>query len=158
MDKKTEATSPEEQREPRTLSASEIQQIIPHRFPFLLVDRIVDYEPGSWAKGIKCVSMNEQFFCGHFPQEPVMPGVLILESLAQTGAVAVLSLPENAGKTAYFGGVKKCRFKQKVVPGDVLELYSELVEQKGPVGYAKAVAKVDGKVACSAELMFAIGD
>ena len=148
----------EEQREPRTLNSNEIQQIIPHRYPFLLVDRVVDYEPGIWAKGIKCVTANEQFFCGHFPAEHVMPGVLILEALAQVGAIAVLSLPENAGKTAYFGGVKKCRFKQKVVPGDVLELYSELIEQKGPVGFAKSIAKVDGKVTCSAELMFAIGN
>lgn len=146
-----------EQREPRTLTSNEIQQILPHRYPFQLVDRIVDYEPGAWADGIKCVTVGEQFFCGHFPQEHVMPGALILEALAQVGAVMMLSLPENQGKIAYFGGVNKCRFKHKVVPGDVLELHCELIDQHGPVGHGKAVARVNGKVACQAELTFAIG-
>ena len=139
------------------LDIKEIMEILPHRPPFLLVDRIVACEPGKSAKGIKCVTMNEPFFPGHFPGQPIMPGVLILEALAQTGAVAALSLPENKGKLAIFGGVKNCRFKKQVIPGDVLELSCELVEQRGPVGYGKAVARVDGKIAAQAELTFVIG-
>lgn len=138
------------------LDIKEIMEILPHRPPFLLVDRIVECEPGKSAKGIKCVSMNEPFFPGHFPGQPIMPGVLILEALAQTGAVAALSLPENRGKLAVFGGVKNCRFKKPVTPGDVLELSCELVEQRGPIGYGKAVARVDGKIAAQAELTFVI--
>ena len=138
------------------LDIKEIMEILPHRPPFLLVDRIVECEPGKSAKGIKCVSMNEPFFPGHFPGQPIMPGVLILESLAQTGAVAALSLPENRGKLAVFGGVKNCRFKKPVTPGDVLELSCELVEQRGPIGYGKAVARVGGKIAAQAELTFVI--
>ena len=140
------------------LSNKEIQEILPHRYPFLLVDKVTDYEPGKWAKGIKCVSANEMHFLGHFPGEPVMPGVLIIEALAQVGAIAALSLPENKGKLAFFGGIKNARFKKKVVPGDVLEMECEMTEQRGPVGFAKATAKVDGKVACTAEIMFAIGE
>ena len=112
------------------LNSNQIAQILPHRFPFALVDRITDYEPGQWAKGIKCVSVNEQFFCGHFPQEHVMPGVLILEAMAQVGAVAILSLPENRGKIALFGGVKNARFKRKVIPGDVLEMECTLTNRR----------------------------
>ena len=138
------------------LDSKEIMEILPHRPPFLLVDRIVECEPGKSAKGIKCVSMNEPFFPGHFPGQPIMPGVLILEALAQTGAVAALSLPENRGKLAVFGGVKNCRFKKPVTPGDVLELSCELVEQRGPIGYGKAVARVGGKIAAQAELTFVI--
>ena len=138
------------------LDIKEIMEILPHRPPFLLVDRIVECEPGKSAKGIKCVSMNEPFFPGHFPGQPIMPGVLILEALAQTGAVAALSLPENRGKLAVFGGVKNCRFKKPVTPGDVLELSCELVEQRGPIGYGKAVARVGGKIAAQAELTFVI--
>ena len=140
------------------LNSNQIAQILPHRFPFALVDRITDYEPGQWAKGRKCVSVNEQFFCGHFPQEHVMPGVLILEALAQTGAVAALSLPENRGKIALFGGVKNARFRRQVVPGDVLTLECELVEQHGPVGIGKVTAWVDGVRAANAELTFVITD
>ena len=138
------------------LDIKEIMEILPHRPPFLLVDRIVECEPGKSAKGIKCVSMNEPFFPGHFPGQPIMPGVLILEALAQTGAVAALSLPENRGKLAVFGGVKNCRFKKPVTPGDVLELSCELVEQRGPIGYGKAVARVGGKIAAQGELTFVI--
>ena len=138
------------------LDIKEIMEILPHRPPFLLVDRIVECEPGKSAKGIKCVSMNEPFFPGHFPGQPIMPGVLILEALAQTGAVAALSLPENRGKLAVFGRVKNCRFKKPVTPGDVLELSCELVEQRGPIGYGKAVARVGGKIAAQAELTFVI--
>ena len=139
------------------LNIEEIQEIIPHRPPFLLVDKITDYVPGEWAKGIKAVTVNEPFFVGHFPQYKVMPGVLIIEALAQVGAVAILSLPENKGKLAFFGGIKNARFKKQVRPGDVLELSCELIERRGPIGFGKAVAKVDGKVAAQGELTFAIG-
>ena len=138
------------------LNSNQIAQILPHRFPFALVDRITDYEPGQWARGRKCVSTNEQFFCGHFPQEHVMPGVLILEAMAQVGAVAILSLPENRGKIALFGGVKNARFKRKVIPGDVLEMECVLTKRRGPVGIGECKATVDGELACSAELIFAI--
>ena len=136
----------------------EIQQILPHRYPFLLVDRIPGGEAGAWCEGIKCVTANEPFFQGHFPGKPIMPGVLILEALAQTGAVAILSLPENRGKLALFGGVKSARFKKQVVPGDVLQLRCELTRQVGPVGFGTAVARVDGKIAAQAVLTFAIVD
>ena len=136
----------------------EIQQILPHRYPFLLVDRITGGQAGAWCEGIKCVTANEPFFQGHFPRKPIMPGVLILEALAQTGAVAILSLPENRGKLALFGGVKSARFKKQVVPGDVLQLRCELTRQVGPVGFGTAVARVDGKIAAQAELTFAIVD
>ena len=108
---------------PNALASEQIAAILPHRYPFALVDRILDYEPGQWAIGRKCVSRNEEFFCGHFPGQPVMPGVLILEALAQTGAVAALSLPENKGKLALFGGIKNARFRKQVTPGDVLTLH-----------------------------------
>ena len=139
------------------LDINQIKQIIPHRHPFLLIDYIEDYEPGQYAVGYKCVSYREEFFAGHFPQEPVMPGVLIVEALAQTGAVAILSVEGNKGKTAYFGAMNNVKFKKKVVPGDKLRLECEIIKQKGPVGVGKAVATVDGKVAVSAELTFMIG-
>ena len=138
------------------LNTQEIMELLPHRYPFLLVDRIEDGEPGKWARGRKCVTANEMHFCGHFPGQPIMPGVLILEALAQVGAVAILSVPENRGKLALFGGVKNARFRRQVVPGDVLELECELIRQMGPVGVGKATARVDGKVACTAELTFAL--
>ena len=138
------------------LDINEVMSLLPHRYPFALVDRILDYEPGQWAIGRKCVSRNEEFFCGHFPGQPVMPGVLILEALAQTGAVAALSLPENKGKLALFGGIKNARFRKQVTPGDVLTLHCELVEQRGPVGVGKASAYVDGKCAATAELTFVL--
>ena len=117
-----------------TLTSDEIQKILPHRYPFLLVDKITDYEPGKYANGIKCVTANEMHFVGHFPQKKVMPGVLIIEALAQTGAIAILSEEENKGKIAFFGGIKNARFKRQVVPGDVLELHCEIIKRKGPVG------------------------
>ena len=138
------------------LDSNQIAKILPPRYPFALVDRIVDGEEGQWARGIKCVSVNEQFFCGHFPQEHIMPGVLILEAMAQVGAVALLSLPENRGKIVLFGGVKNARFKRKVTPGDVLEMTCTLTKRRGPVGIGSCEATVNGEIACTAELIFAV--
>ena len=141
-----------------TLDSNQIMEILPHRFPFQLVDRITECEPGVRAVGRKCVTVNEQFFCGHFPQKHVMPGVLIIEALAQVGAVALLTEEENKGKIAFFGGIKNARFKRQVTPGDVLELTCELTARRGPIGNGKAVATVDGKVVAMAELTFAMGE
>ncbi len=138
------------------LNSNQIQEILPHRYPFQIVDRVLDYEPSKWAKGIKCVSVNEMQFLGHFPQQHVMPGVLVVEALAQVGAIAILTEEENKGKIVFFGGIKNARFKKQIIPGDVIEMECELMERKGPVGYGKATAKVDGKVAVIAELTFAI--
>ena len=138
------------------LNSNEIASLLPHRYPFALVDRIVDGETGQWAKGIKCVSVNEQFFCGHFPQEHVMPGVLILEAMAQVGCVALMALPENQGRIALFGGVKNARFRRKVIPGDVLEMECTLTGFRGGIGFGKASATVDGETAATAELIFAL--
>ena len=140
------------------LDVKQIEEIIPHRHPFMLIDTIEELEPGERALGRKCVSFNEPYFAGHFPGNPVMPGVLIIEALAQVGAVAILGQPEWKGKTAYFVGIDKCRFKQKVHPGDVLMLETKIIKVKGPIGVGEAVATVDGKVAAKAELTFAIGD
>ncbi|MCI9096367.1 MAG: 3-hydroxyacyl-ACP dehydratase FabZ [Lachnospiraceae bacterium] len=138
------------------LSAKEIMEIIPHRQPFMLIDTVEELIPGVRAVARKCVSYNEPFFQGHFPAEPVMPGVLIVEALAQTGAVTILSLEENKGKTAYFAAIQSAKFKKKVVPGDVLVLETEIIKTKGSIGIGKATATVDGKVAVQAELTFAV--
>ena len=137
-------------------NSDQIAQILPHRYPFALVDRIVDGEEGKWAKGIKCVTVNEPFFQGHFPQYHVMPGVLIVEAMAQVGGVALLSMPENKGKLALFGGIKNARFRRQVTPGDVLEMTCTLTKQKGPVGIGEAKATVNGQVVATAELTFAL--
>ena len=139
------------------LDINQIKEIIPHRHPFLLIDYIEDYEPGQFAVGYKCVTYREEFFAGHSPKEPVMPGVLTVEALAQVGAVAILSEEENKGKTAYFGGINKCKFKGKIVPGDKVRLETRIIKRKGPVGVGEAAASVDGKTVVTAELTFMIG-
>lgn len=139
------------------LGINEIMEIIPHRQPFLLLDRVEELEPGVRAVAYKNVTYNEPFFAGHFPQEPVMPGVLMVEALAQAGAVAILSLEENKGKTAYFGGINQARFRKKVVPGDVLKLECEIIKRKGPLGVGNAKAFVNGEMVVNAELTFMIG-
>ncbi|MFZ7134563.1 MAG: 3-hydroxyacyl-ACP dehydratase FabZ [Eubacteriales bacterium] len=138
------------------LNSNQIQEIIPHRHPFLLVDQILELEAGIKATGLKNVSANEFFFVGHFPQEHIMPGVLIIEALAQVGAVALLSIKENKGKIAYFGGIKSAKFKRKVIPGDTLILKTEITRSRGSVGFGTAVAMVDDEIAAQAELVFAI--
>ncbi len=138
------------------LSAQEVQKILPHRYPFLLVDRIEEVVPGEKAVGLKNVTVNEPFFRGHFPGEPIMPGVLILEALAQVGAVAVLSREEFRGRLVLFRGIDRCRFRGTVRPGDTLRLEVELVSFKGVVGKGKGRALVEGKVVASGELVFAL--
>ncbi|WP_281164269.1 3-hydroxyacyl-ACP dehydratase FabZ [Liquorilactobacillus sicerae] len=139
------------------LDITQIQAIIPHRYPMLLIDKIISLEPGAKAVGIRNVTAHEEIFMGHFPGNPVMPGVLIIEALAQTGAVALLSMPEFKHKTAYFGGIKNAKFRQVVRPGDTMKLEVVLEKIRNNVGLGKAVATVDGKKACSAELTFMIG-
>ncbi|RSL29559.1 3-hydroxyacyl-[acyl-carrier-protein] dehydratase FabZ [Salibacterium salarium] len=140
------------------LTIDEIKDIIPHRYPFLLIDQITEIEEGKRAVGLKNVSVNEEFFNGHFPDYPVMPGVLIIEALAQTGAVAILKKEENQGKLALFAGVENCRFKSQVKPGDQLTLETEIVKLRGSIGKGKGVAKVGDTVAAELDLMFAIQD
>ena len=147
-----------EAEEKKTLNITEIQKILPHRHPFLLLDTVTDLVPGVSAVGHKAVTYTEPFFAGHFPGNPVMPGVLIIEAMAQTGAVALLGLPQWKGKTAYFVGIDKAKFSRKVVPGDVLMFEVNIIKPKGPFGIAEAVAKVDGETAAKAELTFAVGE
>jgi len=141
------------------LNINEIKEIIPHRYPMLLIDRVteMDIEDKLFVKGYKNVSANEAYFEGHYPQEPIMPGVLQIEALAQAGAVAILSMEKYKGKTPLFAGTNKVRFKSKVVPGDRLDLYCEIIKIKGPIGIGKGIASVDGKTVCEAEILFAIG-
>ena len=138
------------------LDVNQIMEIIPQRSPFLMIDRVEGYIPGESAIAYKNVCINEPFFQGHFPGNPIMPGVLIVEAMAQTGAVAVLSLEENKGKNALFGGIDKLKFKKQVVPGDVLKLEVKIIKRKGPIGVGEAIATVDGKLAAKGELTFAI--
>ncbi len=138
------------------LDINQIKEIIPHRYPFLLVDKILEVEEGKSAVGIKNVTANEEFFNGHFPEYPVMPGVLVVEALAQVGAVAMLIKEENRGRLAFFAGIDNCRFKRQVKPGDQLRLEVEMTRFKGPMGKGKAVATVDGELVCEAEMMFAL--
>ena len=141
------------------LKINDIKEILHHRYHMLLIDRVVemDIEDKMYVKGYKNLSANEAFFQGHYPEEPIMPGVLQIEALAQAGAVAILSMEKFKGKTPLFAGTNKVRFKNKVVPGDRLDLYCEIVKIKGPIGIGKGVATVDGKIACEAEILFAIG-
>ena len=140
------------------LDIEQIKEIIPHRYPFLLVDRVLEVEEGKRAVGIKNVTANEEFFNGHFPDYPVMPGVLIVEALAQVGAVAMLKKEENRGRLAFFTGIDNCRFKKQVKPGDQLRLEVEIIRSRGALGKGKATATVDGVLVCEAEIMFALGE
>lgn len=138
------------------LNKEEIEKIIPQREPFLMIDEVEEYIPGVGATAYKHVRKDEWYFKGHFPGNPIMPGVLIAESLAQTGAVAILSKEENIGRNALFGGIDKMKFKKMVVPGDTLKLEVKIIKQKGPIGVGEAIATVDGKVAAKGELTFAV--
>ena len=138
------------------MDMEQIKEIIPHRYPFLLVDKVTEMEEGKRVSGLKNVSANEPFFQGHFPEYAVMPGVLIVEALAQVGAIAVLGMEGNKGKLGFLAGVDKCRFKRQVRPGDQLKLDVEITRIKGPIGKGKGVATVDGEIACEAEITFAI--
>jgi 3-hydroxyacyl-[acyl-carrier-protein] dehydratase len=140
------------------LGASEIRDLIPHRYPFLLVDRVEEIEPGVRAVGIKNVTQNEPFFQGHFPDYPVMPGVLIVEAMAQVGAVGVMAVEEYRSKLALFAGIDGVRFRRQVVPGDVLRMEVEIVRLKGRVGRGKGRTTVGGERVCEADLMFAFAD
>lgn len=140
------------------LDIQQIKEIIPHRYPFLLVDKVLEVEEGKRAIGIKNVTANEEFFNGHFPDYPVMPGVLIVEALAQVGAVAMLKKEENRGRLAFFAGIDNCRFKRQVRPGDQLRLEVEMIRVRGAIGKGKAIATVDGEIACETEITFALGD
>lgn len=140
------------------MDINEIMKRIPHRYPFLLIDRVLEMEPGEKAVGIKNVSVNEPFFQGHFPGAPIMPGVLIVEAMAQLGAVIVLSLPENQGKLAYFAGIDGMRFRRQVVPGDQLRLEVEITKIRGPLGKGIGRALVEGELAAEGTIMFALGD
>ena len=134
----------------------QIEQILPHRDPFLLIDEVLELEPGRRVVARRHVNADDPWFAGHFPSRPVMPGVLIVEAMAQTGAVAVLAEEKNRGKIAFFAGIDDCRFKRVVEPGDVLELRCELERVRGPIGRGKAEARVDGELACKATLTFAV--
>lgn len=138
------------------MNINEIKEILPHRYPFLLVDKVEEITE-SKVVAYKNVTINEPFFQGHFPDYPVMPGVLIVEALAQAGAIALFNKEEFKGKTPFFAGIDKVRFKKQVLPGDTLRLEVEIIKLRGSIGFGKATATVDGKIACSGEIMFAIG-
>lgn len=139
------------------LTSQQLQAILPHRYPFLLVDRIVELEEGKRAVGLKNVTINEAFFTGHFPQYPVMPGVLIVEALAQVSAVIMLTKAGNEGRLGLLAGIDHCRFKKQVKPGDQLHLEVEITRVKGAVGKGRGIAKVDGEIVCETDLVFAFG-
>ena len=139
------------------LNIKEIKEILPHRYPFLMIDRVEEVVEGKSAKGYKNVTINENFFNGHFPDYPVMPGVLILEALAQMGAICILSMEDFKGKIGFLVGADKVRWKKQVVPGDKLDLEIEITRLKGSIGIGKGKATVDGKLVCEGEIMFAIG-
>ncbi len=138
------------------LDRNSIEKIIPQREPFLMIDEVENYVPGESAIAYKYVKEDEWYFKGHFPENPIMPGVLITESLAQTGAVAILGMEENKGKNALFGGIDKMKFKKIVIPGDKLKLEVKIIKRKGPIGVGEAVATVDDKIVAKGELTFAI--
>lgn len=140
------------------LTNIDIQKILPHRYPFLLVDKVVEIEEGKRAVGIKNVTANEPFFQGHFPGNPIMPGVLITESLAQVGAVMLLSMPENKGKLGVFTGISNFKFRRQVVPGDTLTLEAELITYRHGMGKANVKATVEGQIAAAGEISFAVID
>lgn len=139
------------------MNINDIKKTIPHRYPFLLIDRVLDVVPGESVKALKNVTANEEFFQGHFPSEPVMPGVLIIEAMAQAGACALMTLEAYKGKTAYFGAIDKAKFRAKVTPGDALVLEVKIIKLKSSAGIAEGTAYVDGKKVCEAELTFLIG-
>ena len=142
----------------KNLNVEDIKKIIPHRYPFLLVDKIEEVELGKRAVGYKNVTANEEFFQGHFPNYPVMPGVLMVEAMAQVGAVSLLAMEENKDKLAFFAGIEKVRFKKQVIPGDVLKIEVEIITLRGPIGKGKGTVTVNGEIAVSGELMFAIAE
>lgn len=138
------------------LDITEIQELIPHRYPFLLVDKIIDMEPGKGAVGIKNITINEPFFQGHFPKKPIMPGVLIIEAMAQVAAVICMGLEENKGKLGVFTGIDRCKFRRQVIPGDTIRMEVEMVALRRGIGKAAAKAYVKEELACSADLTFAL--
>ena len=138
------------------LSKEQIEDIIPQRDTFLMIDEVEQFVPGEFCCAYKHINEDEYYFKGHFPGNPIMPGVLMVEALAQTGAVAILSVEENKGKNALFGGINNLKFKRQVVPGDVLKLEVKIIKRKGPVGVGEAIATVDGKIAVKGELTFAL--
>ncbi len=138
------------------LDITEIQKLIPHRYPFLLVDKIINLEPGKKATGIKNVTINEPFFKGHFPTKPIMPGVLIVEAMAQVAAAICMGLDENKDKLGVFTGIDKCKFRRQVVPGDTIRMEVEMTALRRGIGKAEAKAYVDEELACSANLSFAL--